>query len=699
MIEGWAYADFRHAGAKKECLCWAANWLAAQFSLPLQSMLKSGAGVINTSTQKFDYALKVFRGPMREVVVWSIAHRDAGGESLRVRLAVASVMGETRFSVSSAFDPMRRFAFFAAKSVMNFLTLLPRSKPLNTCWASVPRCAGFSHEALEPAVLKFLSQPIPTRHISDPAKSRNPFLSLLQNEAPLFNGIEALKPASCGSAAGRMALESLTEGNRGTHALAAPVVELIARSLGVAYPADKTLAAVNKLFENRLRSITSDEIAGTWGPVQISFREESDVLYPVLKPYERWYESETPEGNAAKGVRTPEPSEAPSAPKTPNRKARRISGERGGIRKRLSSVIAKRSRPLLRKENTSRIAALNDRLGLPPCEFSTTLDRARALGQWDAAMEAIRLDYKSLIAAYEAANRRTEKRKCRKAAEAELRAAKDAKRAEAIQTLAETSALDAQPEKAESSPSALQPDADSQQESVASGDAEKQKADLWALSLLDALQKEAQSLRERIHSAEAKAESWRRAYESTLAQKSELDFTNGLELIRASDAKASGAAELLDRLFVMPDREPSPEECLELIEALHGDRVTVLDEARESASDCSDFRAGRRLMSLLVRLATKYVDALRTGGDSAAKSVFTPYEYAPQEADRTLASKENVRRRSMVWRGRELFFRRHLRVRSRSGSKTALRVYFDWVPEEGRIVIGRCGSHFERDTN
>lgn len=67
MVKGWAKASFTLAGARDQCLLWAARWLADQFTLDVRALMKRGSGSISTSSEKFDYSLRIFRGRMHEV--------------------------------------------------------------------------------------------------------------------------------------------------------------------------------------------------------------------------------------------------------------------------------------------------------------------------------------------------------------------------------------------------------------------------------------------------------------------------------------------------------------------------------------------------------------------------------------------------------------------------------------------------------
>jgi hypothetical protein len=59
------------------------------------------------------------------------------------------------------------------------------------------------------------------------------------------------------------------------------------------------------------------------------------------------------------------------------------------------------------------------------------------------------------------------------------------------------------------------------------------------------------------------------------------------------------------------------------------------------------------------------------------------------ERDRTrhYKDKSGVERKLVMWR--------HLRAGGRGGPEDCLRIHFEWVPDEKRIVVGHCGAHLK----
>ena len=139
--------------------------------------------------------------------------------------------------------------------------------------------------------------------------------------------------------------------------------------------------------------------------------------------------------------------------------------------------------------------------------------------------------------------------------------------------------------------------------------------------------------------------------------------------------------------------EPSPLDCIEIIEQCCGDRCTVLDSARSSARKMTRFIHGRDLLDLLVRLVTTYRDGLMNGGDSKARLVFGKSEYAAKESETVMNNRAMRRRRAFNYDGRRVEMFRHLKIGVDDDPTRTIRVHFHWDGEHQRIVVGYCGEH------
>jgi hypothetical protein len=141
---------------------------------------------------------------------------------------------------------------------------------------------------------------------------------------------------------------------------------------------------------------------------------------------------------------------------------------------------------------------------------------------------------------------------------------------------------------------------------------------------------------------------------------------------------------------------PSLGQSLDLVNALYGDRVVVLDTAFESAedSDRSGFRFGSKAFELLTKLVTEYWDALAGGkGDQHAKAVFGQNAYSANEA--SALSKDGKRRRTFSYRGRDFLMEKHLKHGVKDSLAETLRVHFEWIADERKLVVGHCGKHLD----
>lgn len=138
--------------------------------------------------------------------------------------------------------------------------------------------------------------------------------------------------------------------------------------------------------------------------------------------------------------------------------------------------------------------------------------------------------------------------------------------------------------------------------------------------------------------------------------------------------------------------QPSPLECLDIIEQYHRDKCTVLDSARRSARK-SPFINGCELLDLLIRLVTKYRAGLLNGGDGKARLVFGKNEYAAKESEIVTANPAMRRRRTFSYDGRPVEMFRHLKIGIADDPTQTVRVHFHWDGTRRKIVIGHCGEH------
>ena len=158
----------------------------------------------------------------------------------------------------------------------------------------------------------------------------------------------------------------------------------------------------------------------------------------------------------------------------------------------------------------------------------------------------------------------------------------------------------------------------------------------------------------------------------------------------------SALTPLREAIISVLNEEPSLEQSLELIAALFPERLVVLDAAFDSAkeSDRGGFRYGNKAFELLSKLAVDYWKALSDGkGDQQAKSVFGQNGYAANES--SVLSNDGRRRRTFSYRGRDFLMEKHLKHGVKDSVAETLRIHFEWIANEKKIVVGHCGKHLD----
>ncbi|MCF6219221.1 MAG: tektin family protein [Gammaproteobacteria bacterium] len=151
-------------------------------------------------------------------------------------------------------------------------------------------------------------------------------------------------------------------------------------------------------------------------------------------------------------------------------------------------------------------------------------------------------------------------------------------------------------------------------------------------------------------------------------------------------------------LLIRPG-QPTPLECMDLIESFYPDTCIVLPSAKDSARKVSNFMYGQKLLGLLRSLVTEYIEKLKQGGDNIAKSVFGKNDYAANESE-TVESNPNMRKkRRFEYNGEMVEMFRHLRIGREEDTTKTIRVHFYWDAKNGKIVIGYCGEHLPVSTH
>ena len=145
--------------------------------------------------------------------------------------------------------------------------------------------------------------------------------------------------------------------------------------------------------------------------------------------------------------------------------------------------------------------------------------------------------------------------------------------------------------------------------------------------------------------------------------------------------------------LILGKGEPSPLDCLDILERCHGDKCIVLDSARDSARK-SRFIHGRKLLDQLIRLVTTYrARLLDGGGDGEARRVFGRGEYAAKESETVMANPAMRRQRTFGYRGTQVPMFQHLKIGVADDRTQTIRTHFHWDGAGRKIVIGHCGEH------
>jgi hypothetical protein len=139
--------------------------------------------------------------------------------------------------------------------------------------------------------------------------------------------------------------------------------------------------------------------------------------------------------------------------------------------------------------------------------------------------------------------------------------------------------------------------------------------------------------------------------------------------------------------------QPSPLECVDVVQSIYGDKCSVLESARKSASGMNRFAHGRQLLDMLIKLVTDYRSALMEGGDNQARKCFGKGEYAAKESETVSKSKDMLRPRTFEYNGNSVPMLRHLKIGVDDDETKTIRVHFHWDSEKQLIVIGYCGPH------
>lgn len=149
-----------------------------------------------------------------------------------------------------------------------------------------------------------------------------------------------------------------------------------------------------------------------------------------------------------------------------------------------------------------------------------------------------------------------------------------------------------------------------------------------------------------------------------------------------------------DFIQQIADDELTLETVVGFIESSFSDRVVILESAHASAreSDRSGYRKASKALDLLLKLVTDYWTDIASGGsDQTAKKIFGKDCYAANEA--SALSNDGRKRRTFSYKDQDYVMEKHLRLGVKDSIAETLRIHFEWIASEKRIVVGHCGKH------
>lgn len=172
-----------------------------------------------------------------------------------------------------------------------------------------------------------------------------------------------------------------------------------------------------------------------------------------------------------------------------------------------------------------------------------------------------------------------------------------------------------------------------------------------------------------------------------------------LEALKTARQQRGESSECSEELRILIDtylsEGLSPAQSLELTARLYPDRVVILENAYKTAKESSKFRDRKVVFDLLRKLLTNYWQALVDGkGDTEARSIFGN-SFAAKESETAEKNKEIRNQRTFSYNGVDIEMMKHLKFGIKDSKTETLRIHFEWLAEERKIIIGYCGVHLD----
>jgi len=228
-------------------------------------------------------------------------------------------------------------------------------------------------------------------------------------------------------------------------------------------------------------------------------------------------------------------------------------------------------------------------------------------------------------------------------------------------------------------------------DALGNDDSEKLQAEIQALEAAARnAEEEAQTAESLMNEQAARASE----FEAQVGQLQQENYDLRQRIRGLESGRASATLPLQEEdIRNLVEGEPTLETSLNIISNMFPERIVILQNAVESARDSLLFRYKKKAFELLWELATTYHQALSSGeSDNSARACFGAC-YAAKEKE--AISKAGRDRRTFEYNGVQLEMMRHLKVGVADNKTDTLRVHFEWVASEGKIVIGHCGGHLD----
>jgi hypothetical protein len=181
-------------------------------------------------------------------------------------------------------------------------------------------------------------------------------------------------------------------------------------------------------------------------------------------------------------------------------------------------------------------------------------------------------------------------------------------------------------------------------------------------------------------------------------EKRQLRFDN--ESLKANFGIASSKDKRWDisdiqKTFDEVSKNLTPRESLAVLSKLFPERVEILDTAWKSAKDSDKFKEKRKLFELLWKLQADYWGLLMAGkGDAEARIIFGD-DYSAKESESAEGNKRARQLRTFNYNGQKIEMMKHLKIGVKPSPAETIRIHFEWLADEQKIVIGYCGPHLD----